>query len=47
MSSRAAAGLTHSRPQKERAVGQLVVSEFITLDVVFEDPGGAPGSGLA
>src|SRR5438128_296044 len=30
-------------PRKENAMGKLVVSEFVSVDGVFEDPGGAEG----
>jgi dihydrofolate reductase len=33
-----------SRPDKEITVSKLVVSEFITLDGIIEDPGGSEGT---
>jgi dihydrofolate reductase len=32
------------RPAKETAMGKIVVTEFVTLDGVFEDPGGSEGT---
>src|SRR5438270_13032117 len=44
MSRRARRGLRVQNPEaKEQAMGKLVVTEFISVDGVFEDPGGAEG----
>src|ERR671937_2481188 len=42
MNSRPAAGLTQD-PGREARMGKLVVTEFVSVDGVFEDPGGAEG----
>jgi dihydrofolate reductase len=34
----------HSQPEKEDQVGRIVVTEFVSLDGVMEDPGGSEGT---
>src|SRR6516165_9735119 len=41
MSSGAIASLTDSSHERRTTVGKLVVTEFVSVDGVFEDPGGS------
>jgi dihydrofolate reductase len=41
MSSEGSGRLTHESRRKEKTVSKIVVSQFVTLDGVFEDPGGS------
>src|SRR5437764_1372667 len=41
MSSRAHASLTGGSQDRRRMMGRLVVTEFVSVDGVFEDPGGS------
>jgi dihydrofolate reductase len=41
MSSVALRGLTPGTPTKENEMGRIIITEFVSLDGVMEDPGGA------
>src|SRR5437868_9394238 len=43
ISSRAVASLRGATPDRRRTMGKLVVTEFVSVDGVFEDPGGSEG----
>src|SRR5436305_7654934 len=44
MTSGGWSGLSLQRTEKEEHMGKLVVTEFITVDGVFDDPGGSEGT---
>src|SRR6202521_6003943 len=43
MSPRARGSLTGGTQKRRRTMGKLVVAEFVSVDGVFEDPGGSEG----